>query len=45
MSGYCANVLNMTDDKHRNWIPYALATAVPVALAVGLWFFSVWFGG
>ncbi len=28
----------------RVWIRYAVVTAIPVALAVGLWFFSVWFG-
>ena len=29
----------------RDWIRYAVVAAIPVALAVGLWFFSVWFGG
>jgi hypothetical protein len=30
------------DYLHRDWIRYAVVAAVPVAFAVGLWFFSVW---
>ena len=33
------------EDIHRDWFPYTVVVAVPVALAVGLWFVSVWLGG
>jgi hypothetical protein len=29
----------------RDWISYALAAAVAVAIAGGLWFYGMWFGG
>jgi hypothetical protein len=35
----------MTDKTHRDWIPYAVAAAVALAIAGGLWFYGMWFGG
>jgi hypothetical protein len=35
----------MNGDMHRDWLRYAVVAAIPVAFAVGLWFFSVWWGG
>ena len=29
---------------HRDWIPYAVAGVIAVAVAVGLWVFGTWFG-
>jgi hypothetical protein len=28
----------------RDWIPYAVAAAIAVVVAVALWLFGVWFG-
>ena len=30
---------------HRDWIPYAMAVAAAIAVAVGFWFFVMWLGG
>jgi hypothetical protein len=32
-------------DWDKDWTLYAAAVAVPVAIALGLWFFSVWIDG
>jgi hypothetical protein len=31
----------MTEDKHRDWIPYAVAGAAAI-VTVGLWLFGLW---
>jgi hypothetical protein len=31
-------------DIYNDWLPYALAAAIAVAIAVGLWLFGVWSG-
>jgi hypothetical protein len=30
--------------KNSDWFPYAIAAAVAVAIASGLWFYGWWFG-
>jgi hypothetical protein len=32
-------------DINSDWFPYAVATAVVIATAIGLWFFAMWFSG
>jgi hypothetical protein len=32
-------------DINSDWFPYAVAAAVAVAVAAGLWFYGWWFGG
>jgi hypothetical protein len=27
----------------RDWIPYAVAVVIAIAMAIGLWFFAPWF--
>ena len=33
----------VSDDVHRDWLPYAIAAAVAVAIAGGLLFYNWWF--
>ena len=35
----------MTEDIHRDWIPYAVAVVVAIAATVGFWYFGTWLGG
>jgi hypothetical protein len=31
------------DDINSHWFPYAVAAAVSVAIAIGLWFVATWY--
>jgi hypothetical protein len=38
-------VIHMTEDIHRDRIPYAVAAVVVAATTVALWLFAMWLGG
>jgi hypothetical protein len=35
----------MTEDVHRDWMPYAVAVVIAIAATVGFWYFGTWLGG